>query len=103
LRLILRTPEDVGNALRDRLRQRRLALNLSQATVAERSGINVHSLRRFERTGLIAFDSLLKIALVLGVLEDFDRVASTELVPEETRSLDEILAAGRSRIRGRST
>lgn len=99
--LILQSPEDVAHALRDRMKRRRLALNLSQAGLAERSGVNLHSLRRFEKTGLIALDSLLKIALVLGVLADFDQIAAGDLKPEDTRSLDEILASSKTRNRGR--
>jgi transcriptional regulator with XRE-family HTH domain len=101
LRLKLQTPDDVGDALRDRLRRRRLALNLSQAALAQRSGVNLHSLRRFERTSRIAFDSLLRIALILRALDDFDHVARTDITPEDTRSLDEILASGQPRTRGR--
>lgn len=99
--LMLQSPEDVAHALRDRMKRRRLALNLSQAGLAERSGVNLHSLRRFEKTGLIALDSLLKIALVLGVLADFDQIAAGELKSEDTRSLDEILASSKTRNRGR--
>jgi transcriptional regulator with XRE-family HTH domain len=91
----------VATALRDRLKRRRLALNLSQAGLAERSGVNLHSLRRFEKTGLIALESLLRIALVLGVLADFDQIAAGALEPEDTRSLDEILASAKTRNRGR--
>lgn len=98
---MLQSPEDVAHALRDRMKRRRLALNLSQAGLAERSGVNLHSLRRFEKTGLIALDSLLKIALVLGVLADFDQIAAGELKSEDTRSLDEILASSKTRNRGR--
>ena len=101
MQLKIRTPEDVSHSMRDRLRRRRLALNLSQAGLAERSGVNLHSLRRFEKTGLISFESLLKLALVLGVLDDFDRVGTIESQLPEARSLDEILAGSRQRNRGR--
>jgi transcriptional regulator with XRE-family HTH domain len=100
LSLELSTPREVGDLLRDRFRQRRLALNLSQTGLAERSGVNVHSLRRYERTGLIALESLLKLALVLGILDDFARVAA-DTAAVETRSLDDILKANRTRTRGR--
>lgn len=103
MRLTLTTPEDTALALRDRLKRRRLALNLTQAGLAERSGVNLHSLRRFEKTGLIALDSLLKIALVLGVLADFDQIATSDPGAEDTRTLDEILASNKTRNRGRLT
>lgn len=98
---MMRSPQDVGLALRDRLRERRLSVNLSQPGLAKRSGVNLHSLRRFEKTGLIAFDSLLKIALVLECLDDFDNVATAAMPGSEPRSLDQILATTRKRNRGR--
>jgi transcriptional regulator with XRE-family HTH domain len=80
-------------------------MNLSQAGLAERSGVNIHSLRRFEKTGRIALDSLLRLALVLNVLDDFERVADRDAPPLATQTLDDVLAASRSstRTRGRST
>ena len=53
-------------------------MNLSQAGLAKRSGVTLGSLKRFETTGLIAFDSLLKLALVLDCLGDFDKVAADD-------------------------
>ena len=69
----LNTPRDVQRDLADRFKTRRLAVNLTQEGLAARSGVSWSSLKRFERTGLIALDSLLKLALVLGCLNDFDR------------------------------
>lgn len=99
--LTLKTPEDVATALRDRFKARRLAMNLTQPGLAQRAGINVWSLKRFEKTGLVALDSLLRISLVLGVLDDFDTVAADDGKPPEARSLDTILASRRARNRGR--
>jgi transcriptional regulator with XRE-family HTH domain len=100
MQLKLNTPEDVALTLRDRFQQRRLDMGLSQAGLANRSGVNVHSLGRFERTGLISFESLLKLALVLKVLEDFDRVAKSEAHDPASQKLDDVLAT-RRRQRGR--
>jgi transcriptional regulator with XRE-family HTH domain len=101
LRLTLTTPEDVAEGLRERMKQRRLALNLTQTGLAERSGINLHSLRRFETTGRIALDSLLKIALVLDVLSDFEKIAAPDADGLSGRSLDDVLASSTTRSRGR--
>ncbi len=40
--------------------------------MAERSGVSLGSLKRFEQTGQIAYASLLQLAHVLGRLDDFD-------------------------------
>ena len=76
-------------------------MNLTQAGLAKRSGVSLGSLKRFETTGLIAFDSLLRLALVLDCLEDFDRVAAEDDSALAGRSLDDILAADRPRKKGR--
>lgn len=78
-------------------------MNLSQAGLAKRSGVTLGSLKRFETTGLIAFDSLLKLALVLDCLGDFDNVAADDDRTLAGRSLDDILAASRPRKKGRLT
>lgn len=76
-------------------------MNLTQEGLATRSGVSWSSLKRFERTGLIALDSLLRIALVLECLDDFDKLASERLPSEKAASLDEILVAPKMRKKGR--
>lgn len=98
---MLKTPRDAALGLRDRFKARRLAMNLSQAGLAERSGVNLSSLKRFEKTALISLESLLKIAFVLGAIDDFDRIAAEDQNAPGARSLDVILASRRTRNRGR--
>lgn len=95
------TPAEVRRSIADRLRDRRLSEGVTQRDLAERSGMSLGSLRRFEATGHIALDSLLRLALALGCLEDFDRVGagSSDL---EGRTLDELLKEPRKRQRGRT-
>ncbi len=99
--LSLKSPTDVQLEVRDRFKARRLAMRLTQAGLAKRSGVTLGSLKRFETTGLIAFDSLLKLALVLDCLPDFDRLAAQDSTSLDTRTLDEVLASGRTRKKGR--
>ncbi len=94
-----RTPNDVQLALARRFRSRRLARNLSQEGLAKRAGVSWGSLKRFEYKGLIAIDSLLRIAMVLDCLDQFESVGIEEGV--EAKSLDEILAAPKQRRKGR--
>lgn len=86
--------------VRDRFKARRLSMNLTQAGLAKRSGVPLGSLKRFETTGQIAFDSLLSLALVLECLGDFDRIAASDDRALSTRSLDDILAGARKRKKG---
>lgn len=59
-------------------RQLRKRLKLSQAELAERSGVSLGSIKRFERTGKVSFEALLKLAQILGRLPDFEKIFSVE-------------------------
>lgn len=96
-----KTPKDVQRELASRFKVRRLAMNLTQEGLAARAGVSWSSLKRFERTGLIAVDSLLKLALVLECLGDFDRVCADDVQRLSTRSLDELLSKTTPRRKGR--
>ena len=98
-----KSPSDVQLEVRDRFKRRRLAMSLTQAGLAKRSGVTLGSLKRFETTTLIAFDSLLKLALVLDCLGDFDRLAADDVSALTGRYLDDILASSLPRTKGRLT
>jgi transcriptional regulator with XRE-family HTH domain len=57
---------------------------MSQEEMAERSGVSLGSLKRFENTGKISLDSLLKLMHLLGRLKEFNNI----LLPME--NLDHI-------------
>lgn len=65
---------EVCEALAQRHKLLRKKLRLSQAELAERSGVSLGSLKRFENTGKISLESLLKLAHLIGRLKDFDNV-----------------------------
>ena len=46
----------------------------SQCELAKRSGVSLGSLKRFESTGQISFESLLKLTDVLNRLNDFEAI-----------------------------
>ncbi|MCX6604716.1 MAG: helix-turn-helix transcriptional regulator [Acidobacteria bacterium] len=97
----LRTPRELQRDLARRFKTRRLALNLTQEGLAARAGVSWSSLKRFEHTGLIALEALLRLALVLGCLRDFDRVAADDGPGLGRKSLDEILREPKVRQKGR--
>jgi len=99
LPVILRTTQEVQAGIAGRFKARRLAMNLTQSELAARSGVTWSSLKRFEREGLIALDSLLKLAMVLNCLDDFDRLAEERSSGPVPQSLDSLLAAPASRQR----
>jgi len=75
-------------------------MNLTQEGLAARSGVSWSSLKRFEYTGLIALDALLKLALVLGCLADFDLVCINDGQSLASKSLDELLFKPKTRRKG---
>ena len=78
------TPSEVSQALAERHRTLRKQLKMSQEEMAERSGVSLGSLKRFENTGKISLDSLLKLMHLLGRLNEFNNL----LLPKET--LDDV-------------
>jgi transcriptional regulator with XRE-family HTH domain len=99
LAIILQTPQDVLYECRDRFKARRLAINLTQEGLAQRAGMSWGSLKRFERTGQISFESLLNLALVLDCLNDFNSVCTTS-IHKEGITLDTLLTFKKTSKRG---
>ena len=97
----LKTPSEVLRELAVRFKARRLVMDLSQEGLAQRSGVSWSSLKRFERTGLISLASLLRLALVLDCLQDFEKICTDQGRELAETSLDEILAAPKARRKGR--
>ena len=68
------TPYETRAALRDRFRARRKELKLSQQTLADKADVSLASLKRFESSGNISLDSLIKLSYALGYQADFDQL-----------------------------
>ncbi len=85
---ILKTPQDIQQELAERFKSRRLALRFTRDGLAKRAGVSASSLKRFETTGQISLQSLLKLALVLDCLDDFQNIATNT---HANVSLDDIL------------
>jgi len=77
----LHTPAQVAHDLASRAKALRLLMGWKQTTLAERAGVSLGSLRRFETTGHTSLQNLLKIAFVLHRLDDFVSLLDT---PEAT-------------------
>jgi len=93
------TPSELQKAIASRARDLRLELNLSQQTLSEKSGVSYGSLKKFEQTGQISLESLLKLAVILGCMDDFNTLFVYKR-PEKALSLDELIDNGK-RKRGR--
>ena len=68
------TPLEVSKGLAERHRAIRKQLKMSQEEMAERSGVSLGSLKRFENTGKISLYSLLKLMHLLERLNEFEKL-----------------------------
>lgn len=84
---ILKTPYEVSIKIAEKAKAAHKYMKLTQQQLSDKSGVSLGSLKRFERTGEISLSSLLKIALVLDSLKEFERLFDK---PEYT-SIEEIL------------
>jgi transcriptional regulator with XRE-family HTH domain len=69
--LSLKTESDILREIADLVRSHRLALGWRQDDLAQRSGVGVATLRRFERSGQIGFQGLAKLLVTLGLADNF--------------------------------
>lgn len=65
-------PRDVRLELAHKHKKLRKQKGLSQNELAERSGVSLGSLKRFETKGQVSLESFLKLVFVLGRLSDFE-------------------------------
>lgn len=98
LPLELRTPSEIADLLASRVRALRLERGWTQQEIADRSGIALATYRRFERSGRISLERLLKLAVILDAHGSFEDLFA--LPP--ARSLSDLEDEDRpSRKRGR--
>ena len=71
---INKKPYDFLQEIASRHKALRKQAGFSQSELAKRSGVSLGSLKRFELTGQISLESLLKLADVLNRLNDFEAI-----------------------------
>lgn len=89
LSINIQTPSSTMLYLKDNFKKKRLLFNLTQEGLANRSGVSLGSIKRFETDGEISLKSLLKLAVVLECLDDFLQIAITK--KEHISSIDELI------------
>jgi transcriptional regulator with XRE-family HTH domain len=82
----LQTPAEVARELGLRVRELRLARNWRRATLAERAGVGLSTIARFETSGRATMANLLAIADALGRLDELAQLFR----PPPARSLAEL-------------
>ena len=87
----------IATELAVRVRNRRLAQNLTLEGLARRSGVALGTLKKFERTGQIALVSFIRLVITLK-----DEAALENLLLEQKfETLDEVLQNRKKPKRGR--
>lgn len=69
-----KVPSDILISIAQNVATLRKELGWTQQVLAEKSDVSYGSLKRFETTGQISFESLLKIAESLGRLSEFENI-----------------------------
>jgi hypothetical protein len=85
--------------LSENTRLQRLNLQLTQQGLADRSGVPLPTLRKFEQKGLISLEGFLKLQMVLGGLENVIKSIQPNITAFS--SIDEVLEANKKSTRQR--
>lgn len=83
------------------LRSRRLAMDLTQQGLAQRSGVPLATLRKFEQQGIISLESLIKLLRIVGGLEEM--IAALKPAEKQFHSIDQVLKEAQAPIRKRGS
>ena len=68
---------DILNELAQKHKVLRKQLGITQSELARRSGVSLGSIKRFELTGQISLESLLKSVQILNRISDFELILNT--------------------------
>lgn len=98
LAINISAPNTIMQNLKDNFKQKRLSFNLTQEGLSNKSGVSLGSIKRFETTGQISLESLLKIAFILDCLNDFKNIANKK--DEEYETMEDLLKSKPIRKRG---
>lgn len=68
-----KTAKELAQEIAKRLTAMRLQHAWTREDLAKRSGINIYTLKHFERTGQISLERLISLCEQLDILNDFER------------------------------
>ena len=90
---MLDNSDDIMMQVADNFRKRRVEKNITRQRIAELSGVPLSTVARFEQKGLIAFESLIKLAMALGYTSEikdlfsapkFDTMEELDLIRQKS-------------------
>ncbi len=74
---VLDNADDIARQVAENFRKRRVEKNITRQRISELSGVPLSTVARFEQKGLIAFESLIKLAMALGYAPDIRSLFAT--------------------------
>lgn len=66
--------DDIAKALAEDFRKRRVEKNMTRQQLAEKSGVAVSNIVRFEQKGLISLNNLIGIAMIMGYTSEVKKL-----------------------------
>ncbi len=90
-------PKYLANTIAENSKKRRIESNFTQKELAERSGVSLSTLKRFEQKGEISLASLIKIAIALDITKNL----LTIFTETNLTSIDDYLKKDKDRQRVR--
>lgn len=92
------SPSEITIDLATRLKTYRLAQNLTQSGLADRSGVPLGTLKKFEGSGVISLLSFVRLLMALDLQDGLEELLETK---DQDATLDQMLAKSKLRQRGR--
>ena len=85
-----KTPNEIAKSLADKIKENRKKLKISQEVLAQKSGVSLGSIKRFETKYEISLQSFIKIAIAL----DLDKDIETLFTQKTYNSINEVINGG---------
>ena len=92
-------PKAIENNIAQRARQLRLAQNITQEELSTHAGVSLGSLKRFERTGEVSLNNLLRLAIALNATDAFRQIFTVTVF----NSVDDVLKLKKTNLRKRAS
>ena len=82
-----KTPNEIAKSLADRIKEHRKKLKISQEVLAQKSGVSLGSIKRFETKHEISLQSFIKITIALDLDNDIESLFTAKTYT----TIDEII------------
>ena len=85
-----KTPNEIAKSLAEKIKQQRKKLKISQQELAQKSGVSLGSIKRFETKYEISLQSFIKVTIALDLDGNFEKL----FLSKTYTSIDEVINGG---------